>query len=36
MDYYALRNLQADTEMRSAVAGIGSRREADRGPTQSQ
>jgi uncharacterized protein YqfA (UPF0365 family) len=36
MDYYALRNLQADTEMRSAVAGIGSRREADRGPTQAQ
>ena len=25
MDYYKLRNVQADTEMRSAIAGTGTR-----------
>ena len=32
MDYYQMRNLQSDTEMRSAIAGGGSfRREATGG-----
>ena len=30
MDYYNLRNLQADTEMRNAIAGTGHERPADR------
>ncbi len=27
MDYYNLRNLQSDTEMRNAIAGAGNRKE---------
>jgi uncharacterized protein YqfA (UPF0365 family) len=34
MDYYNLRNLQADTEMRSSIAGVGGRNErGERPPT---
>lgn len=32
MDYYNMRNLQSDTEMRNAVAGLGNRK--DRAPAQ--
>jgi uncharacterized protein YqfA (UPF0365 family) len=30
MDYYNLRNLQSDTEMRNSIAGVGSNRERPR------
>ena len=30
MDYYRLRNVQADTEMRNSIAGAGSTRSAQR------
>jgi uncharacterized protein YqfA (UPF0365 family) len=35
MDYYNLRNLQSDTDMRSAIAGVGGRNERpiDRPPS---
>jgi uncharacterized protein YqfA (UPF0365 family) len=32
LDYYKLRNVQADTEMRSAIAGTGANRNGQRGP----
>ena len=34
MDYYNMRNLQADTEMRNAIAGVGKQR--PRRPTRDQ
>ena len=33
MDYYKLRNVQADTEMRNSIAGAGNVRNAQRAPT---
>jgi uncharacterized protein YqfA (UPF0365 family) len=32
MDYYNLRNIQSDTEMRNAIAGVGARKEPDGRP----
>ena len=33
MDYYNLRNVQADTEMRNAIAGTGNARRGDNSQT---
>jgi len=32
MDYYRLKNVQADTQMRSAIAGGGNQSAGERGP----
>jgi uncharacterized protein YqfA (UPF0365 family) len=34
MDYYNLRNLQSDTEMRNSIAGVGNNRDRPRGEQQ--
>jgi uncharacterized protein YqfA (UPF0365 family) len=35
MDYYKLRNMQADTDMRESIAGTGAKEQKNQGPAGS-